>query len=92
MAFINRLDVNLRKNNIILLNSKKNIIMRKILFIAFLGIVFLAGCKNKSKEATEVVATDQIQDTVSTDSIEIEGAIDDSGEIGQDSTENVESE
>jgi PBP1b-binding outer membrane lipoprotein LpoB len=68
--------------------------MRKITFIALFGILFLAGCNssNKPKEASPAEATEIEQDTTTYEFEEVEGAIDDSGEIGQDSTEEVESE
>jgi PBP1b-binding outer membrane lipoprotein LpoB len=67
--------------------------MKKILFIALFGILFFVGCssQNKTKEATPVEA-EQVQKADDGAYEETEGAIDDSGEIVQDSTDEVESE
>jgi PBP1b-binding outer membrane lipoprotein LpoB len=68
--------------------------MKKVLFIALFGILFLVGCSNqkKSTEAASEEASEQLyeaSDDVNEEAVE---AIDDSGEMSQDSTEEVESE
>jgi len=68
--------------------------MKKILFIALFGILFLAGCSNqkKSSDSSSQETTEQVQDSSFNVSEENEGAIDDSGEVLQDSTDEVEPE
>lgn len=68
--------------------------MKKILFIALFGILFLAACSNQKKsiDSSSQETTEQVQDSSFNVSEENEGAIDDSGEVLQDSTDEVEPE
>lgn len=68
--------------------------MKKLLFVALLGFLFLAGCnsQHKSKEIPSVESTKPAQVADIDTSEEVEGAIDDSGEILADSTDEIESE
>jgi len=68
--------------------------MKKLIFIALFGILFLVGCsnQNKTKETTAEEAASQVQGTIDEDTDETEGAIDDTGEAVEDSTAEVETE
>lgn len=74
--------------------TKKIIIMKKLLFIALFGILFLVGCsnQNKAKEATTEEATEQVEGDINEDTEDPEGAIDDSGEAVEDSIDEIEAE
>jgi PBP1b-binding outer membrane lipoprotein LpoB len=68
--------------------------MKKILFIALFGILFLVGCSNRkqSSDASTEGAKEQIQDSTYNDIEQNEGAIDDTGEALKDSSIDVEPE
>jgi hypothetical protein len=68
--------------------------MKKIVFIALFGSFFLVACSNqkRSKETPSGETTEQVTGKADDENEEAVEAIDDSGEISQDSIIEVDSE